>query len=221
MSDISTVVTTVAPRIADDGFAAVAETAAPESIVLGRLVRFRKGAFIVGRDELDISGAILAACGVTRLWQKWHNKSVVEQIPFVRGQLFPEEVDEIEDNGEPGEWQLSSLLYLQDLDSGADYTFSSSSFGGRRAVAQLNWQITNKRSMFPGVLPLVKLSATKFRSRDYGEIDRPEFVIVRWVGPDGEPAAAQVATIPSHDEHTARPPQARTPVNDLDDDIPF
>jgi|SRR6516164_3578886 len=85
MTDISTVVTTVA----DDGFAAVADAEAPKSILVGRLVRFRKGDFVVGRDETDLLGATLVAHGVTRLWQKWHESAVVEQIPFVRGQFFP------------------------------------------------------------------------------------------------------------------------------------
>jgi hypothetical protein len=206
MTDITPVVTS----IADDGFAAVAASAASKSILIGQLVRFRKGHFPVGRDEGDLLGATLVAHGVTRLWQKWHEGTVIEQIPYVRGQFFPEEVDEIEDDGEPGEWALSSLLYLRDLDTGADFTFVTPSASGRRSVGQLSRQITNQRMMFPTVMPVVRLTAAKFRSRHFGEIDKPEFVVIGWVAPDGE----RLDTKPG-------PKVVSTAKELIDDEIPF
>jgi len=66
--------------------------------------------------------------------------------------------------------------------------------------------------MHPGVMPLVELTTTKFRSRHFGEIDKPEFVVRGWVGPDGELFDIKIKKAK---------PTITTPATDLDDDIPF
>jgi hypothetical protein len=221
MSDVPAV-------IDNDGFAAVADTA---SRLIGQSLKFRKGEFVVGRDEDKLNGAVLVAHRVVRCWQKWADARVVDTLYAEPGKLLPGSAEEIEDlSDEPGEWQLTTFLYLRDLDDGRDYAFITSSFGGRRAVESLASQINNMRWQRPGCLPLVRLDKGSFKTRQYGDVPSPRFTVTGWVTSTGEPwpdhvvePASNVATLPIPQVQRPEPGygRARTPVNDLDDDIPF
>jgi hypothetical protein len=208
----------------DDGFAEAAE--AGRHLVVGKLLRFRKGVYIVGKDEGNLSGATLCAYRIVRCWQKWDDTRLVSTLFASPGNPLPTSADEIEDFGdEPGEWQLTSCLYLREMDDGRDYTFVTSSYGGRRAVGDLAGQSRNIRWSRPGALPMVRLDTGSFRSKQYGDVPSKRFTVLGWVTHDGQPhPAAPVKQGPRQDDPTnvtPLPARTRTPVNDLDDDIPF
>lgn len=100
---------------------------------------------------------------------------------------FPEEVSDIVDDGTPGEWSLTYLLFLRDMETGHDYTFTTSTNGGRRAVTTLSSAIMNKRRITPNAVPLVRLDAGGFKSQSYGMVPCPQFTIVGWVDLEGKP----------------------------------
>jgi hypothetical protein len=197
---------------ADDGFASIATGA---SLIIGQYLKFRKGQYPVGRDEGDLSGATLCAYAVKQAWQKWVDSRVARQIVRTPGNLFPQDAEEIADDDGGGEWQLASLLYLRDLNTGADYTFTTSSNGGRRAVAILAGQIGNMRFIQPGAFPIVRLDSGTFRSRQFGEISCPQFTVTGWVDADGRPLTR---SSPPDTAPALSPPPLQA---ELDDEIPF
>jgi len=199
MTNITNVVNLPADATSDDGFVQVA-AAAPRSLVRGETIRFRKGAFPVGRDEGDMLGAELAAYGAARAWQKWSDKKLVNQIVAEDVEFFPEEVTDIDDDGVEGEWALTLFLYLRDLDNGHDYTFLTSSNGGRRAVTSLSSAILNKRRITPGAVPVVRLDPGSFKTQSFGVVARPEFTITGWVDPGGQKLKAAPLRVELDDE---------------------
>jgi hypothetical protein len=105
------------------------------SLIVGPPVRFRRGRYVVGRDEGDLRGATACAYSGASARQKWHDRHPVARIIEKPDEYFPRSVDEIEDlDGGPGEWQLTEFLYLRDLETGRDCTFTASSFGSGRTV---------------------------------------------------------------------------------------
>ena len=98
---------------------------------------------------------------------------------------------------------------MRDLDDGRDYSFVTTSFGGRRAVEQLCAQIANMRWQRPGAVPLVRLDTGSFQSKTYGKIASPSFTVTGWVTADGQPY--------NELKESRAAPQKALP----DDDIPF
>ena len=202
-------------RIDNDGFAAVASNT---SRIIGQLIKFTKGSFILGRNERKLNGAVLHALEVLPCWQKWSDDHRLVDARYPDdGSPFPATLDDIDDlTGIAGTWKPGRLLYLADLDDGSEYTFTTNSSGGIRAVNDLATKVIRMRRRKPGAFPVVKLDATTYDHREYGEVDKPLFSVQRWVTENGEPYPENVAPI-----IRLAPNGSRTPVNDLDDDIPF
>jgi hypothetical protein len=111
-------------------------------------------------------------------------------------------------NGEPSDpWRDTRYLHLIDPNTGADYTFVTDSYGGRRAVSDLKAQIANVRSVHPGAVPIVQLAATMMKTR-FGQKPRPDFKIAAWRGKQEAGGNGKVKAV----EHAEA---------DMDDDIPF
>src|SRR5262249_51700600 len=118
---------------------------------------------------------------------KWYDSRPVQVIVQRPGEWFPASVEQIKDDGTPGEWQRTQVVYFRDLQWGHDYSFFTSSWGGIRAVETLARQTINMRYLRPGALPLVELKSGRFRSKQYGDIPCPVFNVVGWVNDKGEP----------------------------------
>jgi hypothetical protein len=195
---------------------------AGNSPIVGLPVKFRKGHFPVGRDEGDLLGAILLAHQVQVAWQKWYDMRPVGLIMQRPGEYFPPSVEKIDDpDGGPGEWQLTAFLYLRDLEYGHDYTFTASSFGGRRAVDNLVRQTRNMRYLRLGCLPVVKLVASSFRSAKYGVIDCPVFPVERWIssGDGGRELLEQPQPKKPNPDTSSGAQPAGSLKDELDDDL--
>src|SRR5262249_53698658 len=117
----------------NDGFASAVASGAV-SLLVGAPLKFRKGSWIYGREEGDLSGRRLLAYATTRAFKKWQDRKLVNQIAQVLGERFPVSAECIEDDGLPGQWQSVAVLSLRAPATAASYTFFSSSGGGRRAV---------------------------------------------------------------------------------------
>jgi hypothetical protein len=170
----------------DDGYLTAAQDT-NASLIVGLNFKFRKGRYPVGRDEGDLLGAHLCGYRVQDAHQKWHDNKPVQVIVRQPGQWFPADVSRIEDDGTPGQWQRTWIVYFRDLQWGHDYTFFTSSFGGSRAVGNLVRQTVNMRYLRPGALPVVRLDAGSFRSAQFGEVQCPTFTVISWVDHEGRP----------------------------------
>jgi hypothetical protein len=193
----------------NDNFAMAAE-AAQGSQIVGERLRFSKGRYLIGRGDFNAlaENTELQALDIQAAWVKFspEGKVVDQRVGFPmagRDELGDTDEDEWPlKYGEPADpWSNQRYLYLIDLESGAEYTFITSSWGGRAAVEALARQVHVKRSQMPGAIATVRLTVGYRRSQQYGDVPAPKFDVVGWSGGTGE--------------------AARPGAVELDDEIPF
>ncbi len=103
-----------------------------------------------------------------------------DDLPDQDDSLWPLGLD-----GEPADpWRDTRYLYLVNPRTGADYTFITDSYGGRKGVGSLKSKIMNVRMAHPGALPVVKCTTAPFKT-SYGMKKRPEFEVIDWRNADG------------------------------------
>jgi hypothetical protein len=153
------------------------------------LLRFKKRQFLIGDDEVAPGREYRAfPLEWTRGWVKWHDGAIVEQrLGRVADGYRPPERDQLGDCNESewpdgkDPWIFQNLLPLEDCETGEIAVFVSSSFGGKIAVERLcNRVARDLKSGRDLGRPTIKLAFSSFRTKQYGEIDRPEFEIVSW-----------------------------------------
>jgi hypothetical protein len=181
-----------------DGWATVPATGSGS--IRGKLVKFTNGEFFVG-EEL-INGRELVAVGVLVAWVKWAGGRPAEIRETAPAHAHPHrealgdmDVTRWEKglDGKPSDpWRDSRNLFLIDLRTGAEFTFTTASWGGRAAIEDLSRQIANVRSAYPSAAPVVKLSVEKMKTR-FGLKPKPVFEIVSWKSADN-PAQKKAPT---------------------------
>lgn len=196
---------------ATDNFALAA--ASGTSAVTGEKIRFSKGLYLLGRgdgERLPV-GRTLQAIDVVAAWTKFVDGRIVDQragFPLCSREdlgdldedLWPRGID-----GKPDDpWVNQRYLYLLDPDAGEDFTFVTSSWGGRGAVEALVRSVSIKRTSVPGAIPVVRLDVGYRRSAKFGNVPAPKFCIVGWVGGEVAPTLAPAPLSAA-----------------IDDDIPF
>lgn len=191
---------------ATDNFA-LAASSAQGSQITGERLRFSKGQYLIGRGDFNElpEGTELQVIDVAAAWVKFENDKVVDQrVGFPM--CARDELGDTDERlwpmkyGQPSDpWSNQRYLYLIDAESGAEYTFVTSSWGGRAAVETLVRQVYIKRAQMPGAVATVRLTVGYRRSPQYGNVPAPKFDVVGWSG--GEPA--------------------RPGAVELDDEIPF
>src|SRR5262249_46785916 len=124
---------------------------AGERMIRGRLLKFADWHWSAGKEGEEIEdGTRLAAMATAAMWVRWENGKPVEyrireagrRLPD-RGELGYDNEDEWEEgpSGEPQDpWRNTRLVYLVDPKTAEAFTFSTSSWGGRGAVADLGDQ---------------------------------------------------------------------------------
>jgi hypothetical protein len=200
----------------DDGFGSVpAET---NSLIRGNLFRFVDGDYGASGDK-RLNGHELIATSVATYWVKWIAKRPADIRKAEPGQRYPfrEDLGDLDEarwelglDGNPSDpWRDSRNLYLIDEVTGEEWTFTTSTAGGRRAVSELTRQIQNIRhGGHPRACPRVRLDSEKFKSK-YGPRPRPKFTVTGWIGCE-KPA-----------QETPRLTQASRVAELIDDEIPF
>src|SRR5262249_15462364 len=115
-------------------------------------------------------------------------------------------------SGEPKDpWQNTRNVYLVDPLTAEAYTFSTSSWGGRRSVSDLGDQIARMRTVHADAVPIVELRAQEMPTR-FGRKSKPHFKIG-----GGRTASGEQVTAPVERQLTKK--QASSAM--LDDEIPF
>ena len=164
----------------------------------------------------------LIALATAAMWVKWQDSKPVEYRVRQAGQRLPER-DELGDDdqnlwetgsdGNPADpWRNTRLVYLVHPVTAAAFTFSTSLFGGRRAVSDLGDAITRMRLVHADAVPIVELTAAEMPTK-YGTKSRPVLKVVEWKTASGE--------APTERQVTPRAAQKAISHHEMDDEIPF
>jgi hypothetical protein len=210
----------------DDGFAVREKTSG--NVIVGKLMKFtNEGHFMIDKTEVLAAETTLIALGVITCWVHWQNGKPVEHRITAPGTTHPDrsELPDLDEsqwpdglNGEPNDpWGDTRYLHLIDPQSGADYTFVTDTFGGRRAISDLKSQIANVRSVHPAAVAVVNPRSVPWKTR-YGIKQRPEFKVVGWRGKQETVVPMQVVG-----QGQRKPLEQRTSPapESMNDSIPF
>jgi hypothetical protein len=173
----------------DDGWNDAASDAG-DRVLRGSLLKFSDGRWSIGKEGTDTAPDLrLVAVSTTAAWVKWKDGKPVEYRIRDAGHAMrhretlgdeDESEWEVGPDGRPKDpWQNTRFVHLIDLKTAAEFTFSTSSFGGRRCVEDLGGQISKMRAAHPGALPIVNLSRAMMDTK-YGRKTRPVLEVVDW-----------------------------------------
>src|SRR5262249_55941479 len=175
------------------------EAAAREDAGFEKILKFKKGEYFIGEDEIALGTEFLAhTVGWVKCWIKFLNGEVAErklyrvalgEKPPLREDLDCRDEDEwpagLDD--EPADpWVFQYLLPLENLESGEVVIFVTSSFGGRRAIADLCDGYTKRAKKARYGQPIIKLAKADFVTKKFGKVPRPLFEVVSWDGAEVE-----------------------------------
>lgn len=124
-------------------------------------------------------------------------------------QPMPDEPTEVPPKCREWQTQLGMSLVLAD-DSGAQMVYSTTSVGGKRAVANMAGLVADK--LIAGdtkCVPVVTLSAESYKHAKYGKINNPVFTVVRWVEMPKPGVSATQAAKPVKPAAPAKKTQAK------------
>jgi hypothetical protein len=188
--------------------------------ILGEMLKFSKGEWVHGRDNLEmkdglrlIAGASLIEVGWI-LWQEGRPMDVVmgrigegfvpprrSELGFLNTLEWPRsEMDS--DYGKPRDpWQKASAMPLVD-EKGVVYTFVTGSKGGDSALKELAKIYGKRMRQHPDELPIVTLAMDSYRHADkrLGKIWVPLFAISGWTAAKRLEKALAKAEMAAHEE---------------------
>jgi hypothetical protein len=155
---------------------------------MGRMLRFKKGHYYIGDDEIAIGREYVAHCTqLARGWVKFGDDKLLEQrIGKVIDGFTPAKRDELGDldknkwdtdlAGKPLDpWVSQVYLPLEDRETGELVVFVTGSHGGRTAVGSLCNQAA--RNLARGN-PIIRIDVRSYKHKVYDRIETPLFVVV-------------------------------------------
>jgi hypothetical protein len=155
-------------------------TAAQEDAGFEKLLKFKKGEYFIGEEEIALGTEYLAhAAAWVKCWIKFIDGEPVDRKPYrvalgekppLREDLDARDEDDWpkDDDGNPSDpWSLQYLLPLENLKNGEVVIFCTSSFGGTHQKTACGQ-------------PIIKLAKTTFPSKKYGKVLRPLFEVTGW-----------------------------------------
>lgn len=159
---------------------------------VGRMLKFAKGKYFSGADEIPIGREMIAhITALARGWIKFADGKVAERRigKVIDGFRVPDR-EELGDN-DPSQWERDSAnkprdpwtrqvyLPLEDPGTGEVIVFITGSHGGRGAVGTLCESAA--RCLDRGQ-PVIRLGVSSYRHREYGRVEVPDFPILNWTG---------------------------------------
>ena len=185
-------------------------TAARADAGYERLLKFKKGDYRVGEEAVPLGTEYLAhVIAWTKVWIKFVNGELIERRTFrvAKGErpLEREDLDDSDEtrwpegiDGRPADpWVFQYLLPFESITSGEIVVFTTSSFGGRRAVADLCAAYAKRAAKYRSGQPIIKLAVTEMPTKKFGKVPRPDFRIVGWDEPSPN---AEPVIVPPGDE---------------------
>jgi hypothetical protein len=168
-------------------------SAAQEDAGFEKMIKFRKGQFFIGEEEIPLGTEYLAhAAAWVKCWIKFIDGEPVDRKPYrvALGEKPPLREDlgcrdenewpEDEDGHPTDPWVLQYLLPLENLKNGEVVIFVTSSHGGKQAVADLCNTFAKRTKKTGCGQPIIKLAKTTFPSNKYGPVLRPLFEVDGW-----------------------------------------
>lgn len=198
------------------------QNAAREDAGFEKILKFKKGNYVIGDEDVALGTEYIAhTIAWTKCWIKFTDGEVAERKAYrvAKGEIPPER-DELDDldqdkwpkglDGSPADpWLFQYLIPFEDPASGEIVIFAASSFGGRRAVAELCSAYVKRTKKIENCgQPIIKLGVTDMPTKKFGPVPRPEFEVIGW---DEAATSGTVEVIAP-----AAPKSA-----DPDDEIPF
>ena len=200
---------------------------------LGAMLKFVKGKWKIGDDEVPMGTAYIAGVDqLVRGWIRFEDKKRAESILRRRKEGALPERDELsytdksdwplDGKGIPRDpWEKQYYLPLLPVDDDGELvTYVTSSVGGRIAVGKLcDVFLSNRRCR-----PIVALDVSSFKSKDYGDVISPAFKVVEFEQDpaEPEPTGPALASAPAAKIALAKPQSKKAAFGeDLDDSVPF
>jgi hypothetical protein len=221
-----TLSTTALTSIADNILAAAREDASEP------FLKFKKGQYFVREDEVAIGSEFLAHTkSWLKCWIKFIDGQKVDQKVYrvFKGEKPPER-DELCDldqsewptrDGKPEDpWSYQYYMPVENLETGDVLIFVTSSWGGRKAVAELCTTYAKRLKSGGDGQPIIKLAATEMPTKNHGKVAAPKFVIVAYDDAEREVDTGEmVSTIKAQPEAPAK--KIAATADDMDDAIPY
>lgn len=193
-----------------------------------KIFKYDRGRYLCDGQEIKLGTKVVAHCiGWAKEWIKFQGGQFIERKIYriARGERPPDRstLDARDEkfwdkgfNGNPKDpWVFRYLLPMQRLDTDQPMIFVTQSFGGQRAVDDLCNAWANRASRNPNCgQPVILLESATFPSKQYGQVQRPDFRIVGW--DDGSSAIRELPNISGPGGQDAALRKA-----DFDDEIPF
>lgn len=170
----------------------------------GARLKFAKGEWTLDGQTVG-SGEefVTVPSSITRAMERWQSKRITDRVVARLGErLVPRsELGDHDrsrwetglDGRERDPWGEVHYLGLRRLDDNSLVVFSTSSDGGRKAIAQ----IAKAAASRPGEAPIVTLGSNSYPHRSFGQITTPTFDVAGWepTAPEASPAPAPVAAL--------------------------
>src|SRR6516165_3661126 len=188
-----------------------------DRVMRGTIARWSANGGWVDRDGLPLPEIVLVI-GYFTVLRRWKDK----RPEYITEQPLPDS-DELNKaipvaewdiglDGKPRKpWNLTYVVYLVDLKTGALFTYAHDTYGALLAYNGLEEQIAVMR-MLRGehVFPIVRLEKRPWKSQTYGMQMRPHFQIVDWRASGGTPVISPTPS-PQLTGPMAVTPPAATP----------
>jgi hypothetical protein len=206
----------------------------------GTSLKFVKGKWQLGRDELDAANTRLVARPDWAMhgWVKWSDKKLVDlRIGYVADNFVPPERSALGDldqeqwalwSNSRDPWNLQWHLPLYNQVSGAELVWSTDTVGGKSALGALLHAYADRIDAGEAKsLPIVELGSSTYPHMSYGPVHVPQLDIVGWVEPPPTVRPALPAASPPALERRRTPepePEPEDPVStaaEIDDGILF
>jgi hypothetical protein len=170
----------------------------------GAFLKFTKGDWTLGEEAKTVPADARFVANLEeyyRGWVRWWDGKPTDHLigrvidrhrVHAREELgdLDETKWETEPNGTRRDpWTRTVYLALRDISNDEVICFTSSSDGGRKAVAKLADRYDKLRHRFKAKMPVVCLESEAYQHNTYGKILKPKFRIVDWTYWDDETAA--------------------------------
>jgi hypothetical protein len=174
-------------------------TAAREDAGFEKILKFKKGDYSIDDEPVAPATEYLAhTTAWTKCWIKFVDGEVAERKMYrvALGEKPPEreDLDDLDLIGQKDgdglsidPWVFQFLLPLENVASGDVVVFATSSFGGRRAIAELCNAYARRTRKTGRGQPIVKLGTAEMPTKKFGKVPRPSFEIIGW--DEGAPGA--------------------------------
>jgi len=165
-----------------------------DRVMRGTIARWASSTGWVDRDGLPLPEKMLVIGYITVL-RRWKDKrpEYISDHPLPDSDELNAAIPVAEwESGLDGKprrpWNLTYVVYLVDLKTGALYTYAHDTYGAMQAYNALEEQIAVMRMLRGAhVFPIVHLEKRPWKSQTYGMQMRPHFQVVDWRASGGTP----------------------------------